>query len=94
MDALKAVMELARVGNQYFNDKEPWKNKEDSNAIYISASIARSLSNCSSRHSCQALPSKFGSNSALKAMFQDKSWASASELMQPGTEVKEPKTAD
>jgi len=47
-DALKAVVSLARDGNQYLNNKEPWKLiKEDKikagNVLYLCAQLVRSI---------------------------------------------------
>jgi len=44
IEALKEVMSLAQAGNQYMNDKEPWKHKEDGTAIYVCACVAKALS--------------------------------------------------
>ncbi len=39
------IMNLASLGNQYFNEKAPWKDKEScGNTLYVSACIARALS--------------------------------------------------
>jgi methionyl-tRNA synthetase len=41
--AMARIMNLASVGNQYFNEKAPWKNKGDS-CLYVSACMLRTLS--------------------------------------------------
>jgi len=41
--ALDCVMKLSKEGNEYFQQKEPWKGKYD-NCLYIGANLLRSLS--------------------------------------------------
>jgi len=41
--ATSGVMSLASLGNQYFNEKEPWKT-DSAGTLYVSACIVRSLS--------------------------------------------------
>jgi len=44
--AMASLMSLASLGNQYFNEKEPWKTdkKAGANTLYVSACIVKSLS--------------------------------------------------
>lgn len=41
--ALKGVMSLARSGNKYLNDEEPWKQEDPSNCLYVSLRIVKAL---------------------------------------------------
>lgn len=41
-DALKQIMQISKFGNQYFQEKEPWKTK-DRAAIYVLANFVKDL---------------------------------------------------
>ncbi len=48
-DAVTATMNLARLGNKYFTDTEPWKTRKTdpqacANALYVSAQVSAALS--------------------------------------------------
>jgi len=42
MDALMELMSIAHFGNEYFQQKEPWKNENDT-TLYLCANLARTL---------------------------------------------------
>jgi len=42
LDALKEVMAVAHFGNEYFQQKEPWK-KENNTTLYLCANLCRTL---------------------------------------------------
>ncbi len=45
LEGLKAIMELARAGNVYFNEKAPWKDEKTRNTtIFVSLNLVNSLS--------------------------------------------------
>ncbi|MCK4521904.1 MAG: methionine--tRNA ligase [Nanoarchaeota archaeon] len=41
-DALKSIMAVSKLGNQYFQEKEPWKTK-DGNALFVLANLVKDL---------------------------------------------------
>jgi methionyl-tRNA synthetase len=89
MDALKDIMELAKFGNQYFNDKEPWKNKDDGTPIYMGATIARSLSILLS----PILPEtaqKIWGQLGYDGNVSEQDWDSAKELIKEGQKLGKP----
>ena len=87
MDALKKIMELAKIGNQYMNEKEPWKNeKERANVVYVCLNIVKALS---------GLLYPFLPSTAEKIMEQLNTpliteWADLDSLLEPSHKIGEP----
>jgi methionyl-tRNA synthetase len=87
IEALKGILALSRAGNEYFQNKEPWKGGSE-NCIHISVNLARSLA-------VMAEPfMPFSSKALLEQICPgcDDSWDSAAELsLQEGQEIGEVK---
>ncbi|MEM3737037.1 MAG: methionine--tRNA ligase [Candidatus Bathyarchaeia archaeon] len=93
--AVGAVMELARLGNKYINDREPWKTikttpERTAATIYTSAQIVKALA---------VLLAPFMPSTAeyvwgllgLPNSVHDQRWMSASEELPPNHRVMKPK---
>jgi len=77
IDALKEIMALSRAGNEYFQNKEPWKGKAE-NTVNIGVNVARSLA-------IMAEPfMPFSSVELLKQINTKGDWKSAGEMVIKG----------
>ncbi len=87
-DAMKKVIELAQEGNRYLNEKEPWKNKNDSpTTIYNALKIVNALS-------IIAYPFLPFSSIRIREYMQLSevtSWSQIYEKLRPGHKIREPK---
>lgn len=91
-DGLVELIKLAKSGNKYFNDKEPWKNikispQKADNCIYICNQIAKTISILLKPY----LPDK--SREILEILNQENeefNWQSALERLSPGHKINEP----
>jgi len=59
LDALKEVMAVAHFGNEYFQQKEPWK-KENNTTLYLCANLCRTTCNQSPTPYLPLQPRKYG----------------------------------
>lgn len=83
-DAVSATMNLARLGNKYFTDTEPWKTRKTdpqacANALYVSAQVSAALSVLFDPilpHSMRTLRTDLG-------VSQSASWADVNDAMIP-----------
>lgn len=78
LEALKELMKITHFGNEYFQKKEPWKNKNNE-TIYLCANLCRTLAILSAPF----LPfsaEKIWSMLNLKGSVHDQDWNNASEL--------------
>jgi len=87
LEGIKTVMELARAGNVYFNEKAPWKDEKTRNTtIFVSLNLVNSLS---------VLIAPFLPFTALeikkqlgkKAILSDMRWADANEKIKAGDKI-------
>lgn len=85
-EALNKTVNLARIGNQYLSEEEPWKNeKRKNNVIYICLNISHSLS---------ILLEPFIPNSANKIKKylgkpEKQIWSNAKELLEPEKKISD-----
>ena len=83
-DAVSATMNLARLGNKYFTDTEPWKTRKTdpqacANALYVSAQVSAALSVLFDPilpHSMRTLRADLG-------VAESTSWADVNDAMIP-----------
>lgn len=83
-DAVSATMNLARLGNKYFTDTEPWKTRKTdpkacANALYVSAQVSAALSVLFD----PILPHSMTQLRADLGVPQGSSWADVNEAMIP-----------
>ncbi len=87
LEGLRAIMELARVGNVYFNEKSPWKDeKTRGTTIYVSTSLV---------HALAVLLLPFLPETALKIHAQlghtgnvnELNWKCVAEKIKPATKI-------
>lgn len=88
-EALDAVMVLARRGNQYLNETQPWKQEGERKAttLYVAAGIVRALSVFSEPflpHSAREVWRQLGLEG------EPERWEEAVEPLEPGTGIPEP----
>lgn len=91
-EAQKRVLELAREGNAYLNEQEPWKNEEvRANVLYLSLNLCRSLAIFFSPiipESSQKIWGIIGEDGKV----EEQSWEDAGKLLlKPGTKLGKPK---
>ncbi|MFH1450474.1 MAG: methionine--tRNA ligase, partial [archaeon] len=89
IEGLKAVMELAHKGNQYLNEKEPWKTK-DPTAVYVAANVVKAISALSSPFLpgiAQSIWEQLGQKDAVEKI----KWSTAAKFLEPGQKIAEPK---
>tara|TARA_Y100000310_G_C20697377_1_gene826662 strand:- start:3115 stop:5268 length:2154 start_codon:yes stop_codon:yes gene_type:complete len=89
IEALKGVMELAHAGNQYLNEKEPWKTK-DPTAIYATANVVKTIAVLASPFipgTAQAIWEQL----AQKGQVETVKWSTAAKFLKPDTKIKVPK---
>ncbi|MCD6414698.1 MAG: methionine--tRNA ligase [Candidatus Diapherotrites archaeon] len=91
-EAQKSVLELAREGNAYLNDQEPWKNeKVRANVLFLSLNICRSLSILFSPVIPQ-LSQEIWELLGEKGRVKEQRWDDAGKLLlKPGKKLKKPK---
>lgn len=87
-DALKAIIDLAREGNQYLNAKEPWKLvKEDKeateNVLFLCAQAVRSLAILLEPFLPFTAEKIWSESLKLDGSVHKQQWNSAGELMLP-----------
>jgi len=88
MDGLKAIMELAKLGNQYINEKEPWKNeKEKPTVIYVCTNLVKAIS----VFLWPFLPETAENIQKQLGISKKLDWSSATELLKAGHKIGEPK---
>lgn len=83
-DAVSATMNLARLGNKYFTDTEPWKTRKSdpqacANALYVSAQVSAALSVLFD----PILPHSMAQLRADLGVSQTSTWADVSDAMIP-----------
>lgn len=78
MEALRELMDIAHFGNEYFQQKEPWKN-ENSTTLYLCANLARTLAILSSPFLPFSAEKIWGMLN-LKGSVHGQEWYSAAEL--------------
>lgn len=95
-EGLKEIIKLAKLGNKYFNDQEPWKTvKEEGDraatTLYLCNQIAKVISIIISPY----LPSKSGKMRELIGLNGDNGdnfkWDDAAEFLAPGTPISKAK---
>jgi len=89
IEALKSVMELAHLGNQYLNEKEPWKSKDPS-VIYVAANIVKAIAVLSSPFIPETAQ-KIWDQLGQKGEVEKVKWSLASKFLAAGTKIKAPK---
>lgn len=87
--ALDDIMRLAKEGNEYFQQKEPWKS-DFSNCLYVGANLLHSLSIMLSPFIPESAE-KIWKYLNLEGSVHKQKWASASMLeMKPKHKIKKP----
>jgi len=86
---LKHVIELAKRGNQYLNEKEPWKSKKAA-PIYVTANLVKALAVLSEPY-IPGIAQGIWEQLGLQGKVSEQKWEAAFEELKPGTEIKEPK---
>ena len=92
-EGLVEIIKLAKQGNKYFNDREPWKTVKSnpevaSNCLYLCNQLAKNLAVMLTPY----MPTK--SQKILETMnldVEDKKWDILSDLIPHGHEIKKPK---
>ena len=83
-DAVSSTMNLARLGNKYFTDTEPWKTRKSdpqacANALYVSAQVSAALSVLFD----PILPHSMNQLRADLGVSQASTWADVTDAMIP-----------
>ncbi len=87
IEGMRAVMDLARFGNVYFNEKAPWKDEKTKNAtIFVSLNLVNALS---------VLMAPFLPNTALeirhqlgrKIIISELKWSQVNEKIKAGEKI-------
>jgi len=86
------IIRLAKYGNKYFNDKEPWKavktdKKVAANCLYLANQLAKTLAVTLTPY----LPVKTLEIFKTLNIDNDVSWDDAAKFIAPGHEINEPK---
>lgn len=88
--ALKKIIEFAATCNQYFQKKEPWKNKAN-NCLYLSINAVRTLAILLEPFLPFAAE-EIWHQLDLSGFVHEQKWSSANELViKPGHRIKKPK---
>jgi methionyl-tRNA synthetase len=90
-EGLVELIKVAKSGNKYFNDKEPWKNIKSSpqkaeNCLYICNQMAKMISILLQPY----LPDKSREIIEILNIEEEFSWESASQKLPPGHEINNP----
>lgn len=92
-DGLKEILKLAKLGNKYFNDKQPWKTvkekpDEASNTLYVCNQLAHTISIILAPY----LPQKSRElREIINLEYEEISWDSAKQDLPVGHEIKKAK---
>ena len=91
-EALIEIFKIAKKGNKYFNDQEPWKAvKEDpekaANCIYLSNQLSKILAICLKSY----IPNKADEIAKIMNLKTSNEWKDASVLLATGHEISKPK---
>ena len=91
-EALIEIFKIAKKGNKYFNDQEPWKAvKEDpekaANCIYLSNQLSKILAICLKPY----IPNKADEIAKIMNLKTSNEWKDASVLLATGHEISKPK---
>ncbi|HIJ99878.1 TPA: methionine--tRNA ligase [archaeon] len=89
MDALKEVLALAAAGNQYLNEKAPWKNKEDGTPLNLCASIVNSLAIQLSPFMPETAQ-KIWEQLGREGLVEEQGWENAKDLLEAGHAIGKP----
>jgi methionyl-tRNA synthetase len=89
IEALKSIMELARHGNQYLNEKEPWKSKSPT-PLYVTSAVVKTIAILSSPFIPETAQ-KIWEQLGQKGKVEKEKWSTASKFIVPETKIKEPK---
>lgn len=88
MEGLKSIMDLIQTGNQYLNEKEPWKNEEVKPTVtYICSNIAKTVSVLL----WPFLPETSEKIREQLGLEKKMNWSSLENEMKPGHKIKDPK---
>jgi methionyl-tRNA synthetase len=88
IEALKSVMGLARLGNQYLNEKEPWKTKSPT-SLYVTTNIVKTIAVLASPFipsTAQAIWEQLGQ----KGEVEKTKWSTAAKFLTPGLKINKP----
>ncbi|MGC8949415.1 MAG: class I tRNA ligase family protein, partial [Thermoprotei archaeon] len=93
-DAVNHSMDLARAGNKYFNDTEPWNTikiepQKAANTIYVSLNIVKALA-VLMEPIIPFTAEKIWRMLNLKDDVHRNSWKQISQLLEPGHEIQKP----
>ncbi|MCQ2972145.1 MAG: methionine--tRNA ligase [archaeon] len=91
-DGLLEIFRVAKVGNKYFNDQEPWKAvKEDmqkaANCLYLSNQLTKTLAFCLKPY----IPTKVDSIAKILNIDNLDDWNEAKVILEPGYEINKVK---
>lgn len=93
-EGLIEIIRLAKFGNKYFNDKEPWKAvkenpKEAANCLYLCNQLAKTLAVILTPY----IPVKASQIMEIMNLdgYETSNWVKASEFIQSGHEIGKPK---
>jgi methionyl-tRNA synthetase len=90
-EGLVELIKVAKSGNKYFNDKEPWKNIKScphkaENCLYICNQMAKMISVLLKPY----LPDKSREIIEILNIEEELNWESASQKLPPGHEINNP----
>ncbi|MDP6704477.1 MAG: phenylalanine--tRNA ligase beta subunit-related protein, partial [archaeon] len=89
MDSLKEVLALAAAGNQYLNEKAPWKNKEDGTPLNLCASVVNSLAIQLSPFMPETAQ-KIWEQLGREGLVEEQGWENAKDLLEAGHSIGKP----
>jgi methionyl-tRNA synthetase len=88
LEALKSVMKLAQLGNQYLNEKEPWKTK-DPTSIYVAANVVKTIAVLASPF-IPDTAQKIWKQLNQKGKVESVKWSTAGKFIEPETKINKP----
>jgi methionyl-tRNA synthetase len=91
-EGLKEIVKLAKLGNKYFNDQEPWKTvKEESDRAATTLYLCNQLAKVISMVITPYLPSKSQEMREILGLEDNLKWEESAEFLAPGTSISKAK---
>jgi len=91
-EGLKEIVKLAKLGNKYFNDQEPWKTvKEESDRAATTLYLCNQLAKVISMVITPYLPSKSREMREILGLEDNLKWEESAEFLAPGTSISKAK---